>query len=62
MRPGDKQTIGENTMFRRIVCVVMMLVIFAAGTVLTGCGDDIKTDRKTEIEKMPIGEPQPVID
>ncbi len=27
-----------------------------------GCGDDIKTDRKTEIKDVPIGNPQPVID
>ena len=58
MRPDNKQTIGENAMFRRIVCVVMVLMMLA----VLGCGDDIKTDRKVEIKDVPIGEPQPVID
>lgn len=49
-------------MFRRIVCVLMMLVMLAAGTTLFGCGDDIKTDTKTEATDVPIGKPKPVID
>ena len=35
-----------------------MLMMFA----VIGCGDDIKTDRKTELRDVPVGEPQPVID
>jgi len=45
-------------MFRRIVCVLVMLMMLA----VLGCGDDIKTDRKVEIKDVPIGDPQPVID
>ena len=45
-------------MLRRIVCVAVMLMMLA----VLGCGDDIKTDRKTEIKDVPIGEPQPIID
>ncbi|MBC8373875.1 MAG: hypothetical protein H8E53_09805 [Planctomycetes bacterium] len=45
-------------MFKRIVCVLVMLTMLA----VIGCGDDIKTDRKTEIKDVPIGNPQPVID
>ena len=45
-------------MLRRIVCVAVMLMMLA----VLGCGDDIKTDRKTELKDVPIGDPQPVID
>jgi hypothetical protein len=58
MRPDSEQAIGENTMFKRILCVAVMLMMLA----VLGCGDDIKTDRKVEIKDVPIGEPQPVID
>lgn len=58
MRFDNKRTIGENTMIRRIVCVLVMLMMLA----VLGCGDDIKTDRKVEIKDVPIGDPQPVID
>ena len=49
-------------MFKRIVCVLLMLTMITASTTIIGCGDDIKTDTKTEIKDVPIGEPQPVID
>ena len=49
-------------MFKRIVSVLLMITVIAAGTMLTGCGDDIKTDTRTEIKDVPIGEPKVIID
>lgn len=40
----------------------MMLTMFAAGTMITGCGDDIKTVKKVELKDVPVGEPKAVID
>ena len=49
-------------MFKRIACVLVMLTVFAAGTMIAGCGDDIKTDRKVELKDVPVGQPQMVVD
>ncbi|MDP7289032.1 MAG: hypothetical protein QGH94_13685 [Phycisphaerae bacterium] len=45
-------------MFKRIVCVLVMLTVIAAGTMLIGCGDDIKTERRVEVQDVPVGQPQ----
>jgi len=45
-------------MFKRTVCVLVMLAAVLGGIMVTGCGDDIKTERRTEIQDMPVGQPR----
>ncbi len=45
-------------MFKQIVCLLVLLTVIAAGTMITGCGDDIKTERRVEMQDVPVGPPR----
>ena len=50
-------------MLKRLVCLVLLLGMLCFATAaLTGCGDDIKTERTIEMKDVPVGEPKPVIE
>jgi len=49
-------------MFKRIVCLLVMVSLLTGSAMLAGCGDDIKTEKRVEIRDKPIGEPEFIID
>jgi hypothetical protein len=49
-------------MFKRMVCVLMMLAMLTAAMTVVGCDKEVTTTTETEIEKVPVGNPTVVID
>ncbi|MDP7161991.1 MAG: hypothetical protein QF792_00670 [Phycisphaerae bacterium] len=46
-------------MLKRIGCMVLLLAMLVA---VSGCGDDVKVERTTEIKDVPIGQPTEVVE
>ncbi len=49
-------------MFKRMVCVLMMLAMLTAAMTVVGCEKEVTTTTETEIKEVPVGKSTVVID